>query len=48
MRVIGLLLQSLQHISLRPDHDAGMAEGGLHALWDEGEQSEGKLRGLAQ
>lgn len=28
MKVIGLLLQSLQHISIKPDHDAGYGKGG--------------------
>lgn len=28
MKVIGLLLQSLQHISIKPDHDAGDGRGG--------------------
>lgn len=45
-KVIGLLLQSLQHISVKPHHDAedGFGEGwGLHALRSlgQGEQSEG-------
>lgn len=37
VKVIGLLLQSLQHISVKPHHDAGDGRGGggkgLHALW---------------
>lgn len=37
VKVIGLLLQSLQHISVKPHHDAadgrrGKGGGGLHAL----------------
>lgn len=34
VKVIGLLLQSLQHISIKPDHDAEDGGGGglgLHA-----------------
>lgn len=28
VKVIGLLLQPLQHISIKPDHDAGDGRGG--------------------
>lgn len=37
VKVIGLLLQSLQHISVKPDHDAGDGrEGGFMHFgnWD--------------
>lgn len=47
LRVIGLLLQSLQHISARPDHDAGMAEGGFMHFGIRGSVG-GKSRGLGQ